>query len=330
MSLAANTIARLRGRIERAAAALSFATCLLIGATLPATLLAIDMGDIVVTDPGTSSVLIVDPTTGAQSVLTSGGFLSTPEAVEVNSQGEIFVVEGDRFGVGSKIVQVQAGDGTQSVLSSGGSLFDPNDIAIESDGTLVIADFTGPLGSGGIIRVDPSTGAQTVIYSGGNPAFNLAVEATGDIVFTHRNFFASPLLRLDIGSLIATLLTNDAGFAEGIAVEDDGHILVVDAGTAGGGIPQVLRIDPVTVSIDTLSSGGNFEYLRDIAVNAGGEIFVTQTTAIIRVDAVTGAQTVVSSGGNFNNLHGLTFFDAVPPVAIEARSWGSIKAAYAD
>lgn len=275
---------------------------------------AVELGDILVTDQGASSVFIVDPSSGAQSVLTSGGYLSDPVAVAVNTTMDVFVVEGDRFGVGSKIVRVDAATGTQTQLSAGGKLLDPNDIAIQASGFLLIADFSGPWGLGGIIRIDPSTGAQQTFFSAtSEDPFYLALEASGDIVFTNRNAFASTVYRLPSTGTTPTALNNDVGLAQGIAVESDGNILVVDAG-AFGAPAHVFRVDPVSGDRTTVSTAGLLAYPTGIAIDSHGDIYVSQAGAIIRVDPATGDQTPVSSGGLFNDLQGLTFFGAAPDV----------------
>src|SRR5213593_3800223 len=67
---------------------------------------ALKPGDILVADRSTQAILVVDPVTGVQSTLTAGGLLGAPVAVAVAANGDIFVVDRDRFGSGSKIVKV--------------------------------------------------------------------------------------------------------------------------------------------------------------------------------------------------------------------------------
>jgi sugar lactone lactonase YvrE len=128
---------------------------------------AIQHGDLLVTDRASRSLLVVNPVTGAQAVLSTGGFFSEPEAVVANAAGRIFVVEADRFGAGSKIVEVNRITGAQSVLASGGIILDPNDIAIEASGMLVVADFSGPSGLGGILRINPANARSRCSWMAG-------------------------------------------------------------------------------------------------------------------------------------------------------------------
>ena len=284
-------------------------------------------GDLLVADASGQSVLIVNPVSGSQSVLTSGGLLSRPVAVAANTAGDVYVVNADRFGAGSKIVKVNPATGVQSLLSSGGTLLDPNDIVIEASGRLLVADYSGPSGLGGIFRINQLTGARSVVYAGGSTPFELAVEASGSVIFTTHNFFNSVLYRVDPGSGTATAINMDVGFADGVAVEASGNILVADSGAYPDVIPHVYRVDPISGARTTVTTGAPAGFY-DIAVESDGDIYVLQPTAIVRVDPVTGSQVTVSTGGLFQGLSGLTFFNADITTPAAATTWGRIKAAY--
>jgi streptogramin lyase len=301
-----------------------FALMLLVAWSSPAA--AIQRGDILVTDRGTHSLLVVDPVTGVQTVLSTGGFFSEPEAVVVNATGRIFVVEADRFGAGSKIVEVNPANGAQSVLASGGSILDPNDIAIEASGMLVVADFSGPSGLGGILRINPATGAQSVLLNGGGP-FDLAVESSGQIVYTTFNFFNSLLVRFNPVTHVSATLNQDVGGAGGVAVEASGNILVSDGGSASDNAAHVFRVDPVSGARSTLTTGDAFAF-RDLVVATNGSIYVVQGTSILWVDPVSGAQQTLSSNGFFQDLGGIGIYDADSPTPIATTTWGRIKQAY--
>ena len=283
-------------------------------------------GDILVTDRASLTLLVVNPVSGAQSVLTSGGLLTRPEAVAANSAGEIFVVNRDRFGAGSKIVKVSPLTGAQSLLSSNALLLDPNDVAIEASGRLLVADFSGPFGLGGIFRINQVTGALSTVYAGGFAPFELAMEANGNIVCTTFNAFSSVLFRVNPVNGAATVVNSNVGAADGVAVEASGMILVADGGAAPDHIPHVFRVDPVSGSRTTLVTGT--PGFVDVAVESDGDIYALQPTAIVRVDPVTGNQQIVSAGGLFVGLSGLTFFNADITTDATRTTWGRIKAAY--
>src|SRR5439155_23398018 len=73
-------------------------------------------GDILVADYGAGAVIDINPITGVQTVVASGGNLVSPSDVAVASNGDIFVV--DNAGPG-KIVRVNPATGNQTVVSSG-------------------------------------------------------------------------------------------------------------------------------------------------------------------------------------------------------------------
>ena len=87
--------------------------------------------------------------------------------------------------------------------------------------------------------------------------------------------------------------------AFGLAIEADDHILV------GDGLNGVVRVDPVTGAISTVSVGNNLNLVLAVAVAPNGDIYATDASLfmggqskLVRVDPVSGAQTVVSSGGS--------------------------------
>jgi streptogramin lyase len=81
---------------------------------------------------------------------------------------------------------------------------------------------------------------------------------------------------------------------QGIAVEADGFLVVVDPALA-----SVMRVDPVTGDRTILSdadtgSGPAFSTVRAIAVAADGTLVVLDSRAVMRVDPTTCDRTIVS------------------------------------
>src|SRR5687767_7040259 len=79
----------------------------------------INPGDILVVDPnsfgGVGAVFRVDPITGIQTVISSGGFFQEPVAIGIEADGNIVVT--DRTGM---VIRVNPETGDQTVLSAGG------------------------------------------------------------------------------------------------------------------------------------------------------------------------------------------------------------------
>jgi DNA-binding beta-propeller fold protein YncE len=191
-------------------------------------LLAVLPGDILIADSDADTVIQVDPTTGAQSTLSSGVHFVTPIGIAIDDvTGDIFVTDTGGAGVAA-IIRVDPNTGGQTVVSSGGSLVDPFGIEIEADGLLIVADQNAGTG-GSVIRVNRSTGAQTVVSTGGN--------------FVDPNAIFDP---------------------SGVEVEASGDVLVADLNSLdggsdgrGGGVGAVFRMDP------TLSPPGNRTIVND-------------------------------------------------------------------
>jgi hypothetical protein len=236
---------------------------------------------------GCGGIIRVNPLTGAQTTVSSGGSFDHPEGIAIAANGDLFVVDAEAFG-GGAVIRVNPLTGAQTTVSSGGSFVFPERIAIAANGDLIVVDpeaFGGPCpgGCGGVIRVDPVTGAQTTVSSGGS--------------------FSDPV---------------------GVAIAPNGDILVVDSG-AFGGPGGIIRVDPVTGAQTTVSSAGSFFTPAGIAIAANGDFLVADADAfggpcpngcggVIRVDPVTGAQTTVSSGGSFFDPVGIAIVPAAAAV----------------
>jgi hypothetical protein len=79
---------------------------------------------------GTGGVIRVDPVTGAQTVISSGGFFVSPRGVAIDRNGDILVADISAFGGSGGVIRVNATTGAQSVVSSGGRFVDPEGIMV--------------------------------------------------------------------------------------------------------------------------------------------------------------------------------------------------------
>jgi sugar lactone lactonase YvrE len=137
-----------------------------------------DNGDIFVAD-ALGPIFHVDPNTGAQTLITSGGLLERPQGIAVKGHN-LYVTDvatpDMNFGVG-RIIRIDLNTGQQTELSKGANLMGPVGIVIEPDGDLIVGDpYTinpdrheadgSPALDGAIIRIDKNTGAQHVIARG--------------------------------------------------------------------------------------------------------------------------------------------------------------------
>jgi sugar lactone lactonase YvrE len=156
--------------------------------------LTLNPGDILVSDyeafGGGGGVLRVDPVTGAQTVVSSGGNFVEPIRIAISPIGDIFIF--DQAREVAAVIRVDPQTGVQTVVSSGGYFAEPTGIKIDPNGSILVVDpfaFPGAgVDGGAMIRVNPMTGAQTVVSSGGSfyRPDGIAVAPNGDIFVANR------------------------------------------------------------------------------------------------------------------------------------------------
>src|SRR5439155_17810971 len=74
-------------------------------------------------------IIAVNPTTGAQSLLSAGGMFSLPESVRQAPNGQLYVADYSAAGTGA-IIQVDHTSGKQTQVATGGNLNGPVAVAI--------------------------------------------------------------------------------------------------------------------------------------------------------------------------------------------------------
>ncbi|MGD1043109.1 MAG: hypothetical protein ABR913_08630 [Sedimentisphaerales bacterium] len=79
---------------------------------------AISPGDIIVSDITANQIIKVDPTTGAHTVISSGGLLNDPWAVAVDRNKNIYVATINN--TSNSIIKINSATKEQALLTSGG------------------------------------------------------------------------------------------------------------------------------------------------------------------------------------------------------------------
>ncbi len=126
----------------------------------------------------------------------------------------------------------------------------------------------------------------------------------GDILVADSHTDA--LIRIDGATGEQAVMSSDGSFEDpvGVAVEEDGQVLVADM-RAFGGVGAVIRVDPATGDQATVATGGLLFQPYGIALEADGDILVTDRPGILRIDPVSGTQTRVTSGHALSRLFGI-------------------------
>lgn len=252
-------------------------------------------GRAVVVDASPPRQLVaVDPVTGNRDRLSGHGAGGGPQFVDPRAvtatASDLMVAEAGL----DAVVRVDPEDGSRYVLGAG--------LSGAATGRLVTSVACGNETTGEKLR------EQTSEESWDCEELGLVV-SPGDVVFTGA---AGTVQKPGDGPPFAS--------PQGIAVEADGHILVLDDG--------VVRVDPVSgdrviVSDDETGTGPPFDRPEDVAVENDGSIVVTEPgiEAILRVDPVTGDRTIVSDIDHGDGL------ELSNPMGIQVDSDGSLLVA---
>jgi len=268
----------------------------------------LDEGDLLVTDQA-GKVVLVD-SWGAQAVVSSGGLLSAPHGVAVESSGMILVMSG-----ANGLIRIEPTSGAQSIVSPSTNFttgpFGAWGLAVETAGTILVGD-----GTNGVARVDPATGARTVLASGAPLVvpFAVALDSTGQVYVTDPAFplgQLSSLVAVDPQTGAQTLLTSGGGLVlpAALTVETSGDVLVADAPSLLElpGPDLVLRINPIDGLPTVLSTGNLLHGPIGIAVGTNGMIYIANmlSPTVVQIDPVSGAQTLFASGGQLVQPSGM-------------------------
>ncbi len=249
---------------------------------------------------------------------------SSPAIAVMLSPGDILVADIGLDTLGASpggIFKVDPSTGDRTIVSgfgvgSGPSFSDPFAVAITPGGDILVSDVLGD----SIFRIDPNTGDRTRISGpgvGAGPAFfgplGIAISPDNSLIVTtyatHASVMGDPIgdvYRVDMTTGDRTTLSSsflgigtgpELESPDGVAIDDDGQILVLDR-------EGVVKIDPLTgnrslVSGGAVGTGTQFNVPIGIALEDNGDILVSETGpgVIFRVDPITGDRTFATGGG---------------------------------
>jgi streptogramin lyase len=267
------------------------AAAIILAAASPAYSAPLPTGTIVVATQYSGELFAVDPATGSQTLISSGGYFTHPLVGVASESGQsVLVVNGYR----AQVIRVNTTTGQQTLLSSDGGFRQRlDDIVLEPGGSILVGSWF----AAELWRVDPASGAQTLVSSGGGgegfEPYSITSSPTGDIFVATKT--TGKIFHVDPLSGAQTIISSGGFFThplDGIAVEPGGSLVVVSNFTG-----QVVRVDPVTGAQQLVSEIS--APLDSIAVEPDGSILVgsAYTASIFRVDPMTGNHSLVSTGG---------------------------------
>lgn len=289
---------------------LTVAFCLVCAGQISAVTLYPD--DILVGDDGfgDAKIIRVNPLTGAQTIVSQGGFLDAPYDLTVGPDGFVYVANNAYYyaGASNTVIKIDPSDGSQTVVysaSTNSALF--GGIRFDHSGKLNVIDAL----SGYVLRVDPIAGTSSVVAAGGylTSPYYVDVAPDGNLVVADTSG-SNSLVQVNPVTGAQTLLamgTVPGTVWFGVGVKPGGFAFVVDEYSAG-----VLQVDLTAGTNSIIAQGGNMVTPFGLHLDNSGNVLVTDwdngsgTSRVIRIDPLTGNQTVVSSGDNIVSTWTLT------------------------
>jgi DNA-binding beta-propeller fold protein YncE len=231
-------------------------------------------------------VVLIDPATGDQTVLTSGGNLELPTGVVISQTGQILIADPQTDeAVPGLVVRVNPMTGQQTVLSGGESILQrPTHLAIEPTGHLVVSDPELIA----VVRIDRNDLSQGVVSSGDLFVRPGAIAVASDGTIYVADAEANRILRVHPGDGSQSIVAEGVNLIRptDMGIDPAGRLVVVDPDAFGGG--ALLRVDRGTGAQELILLG---RYLQDpeyVAVSRSGEALVSVNGGVTAIDPATG------------------------------------------
>lgn len=183
------------------------------------------------------------------------------------------------------------------------------------------------------VALSGPTGSASLVVPATKTASSQAVAGllgAGDIVVAASGPQGPSIVHVDPETGAQTLLANGPVAAPQFMAVDRNETAYV---TISSSLPRIERIDLVTGSITTLTSGGHLDQPRGIAVEADGQLLVTDEqnsffppsdAILLRVDPSSGAQTVVAQDVFLSRPKDLQLDTDGTAVVIDDTLWGGL------
>jgi sugar lactone lactonase YvrE len=276
-------------------------------------------------------IIQVNPTTGAQSVWESGGYLQQPTGMVYDGQGNI-IVSDYQNGATGELIRINLQTGQQTQITSGDLLAGTTSVVVAPDGNYIAVDQNSVDSppSPNIVNVNSITGAQTLLLSApahsGSPLTILdgsTLDPNGNLYISNAAYEESQTGVYTVNTSSGALsplatggLLSSAGEPFGLLLSNTNaqQLFVADTNSTTQSLSALLDINTTTGAQSIVSSGDLITAPLALAQNGSGDIFVSNYThyitstptvtqvdaSIVEVDQLTGDQTLISSGGLLN------------------------------
>jgi hypothetical protein len=262
-----------------------------------------------------TGIIGVNPSTGAQFVVSSGGQFSLPETIREGPNQQLYVADYLASGNGA-VIDVDPSSGQQTIVAKGGNINGPDALAIVN-GILYVADAGGSTPN--LVAINLTTGQQSLISSGGSFAspVALAPAPNGNIYWADETAFGGVgaifLVNVQTGAQTVVTQGNLLNHMIDLGLDASGNLIAINAGSGSGG--SVVRINPQSGAQTSVSSGGILTGLDGGTVDpTHGTIYLAALASgnlasrILSVNPTTGAQSTIASGGSLSLVAGMAIF----------------------
>jgi hypothetical protein len=308
-----------------------------------------------------TGIIGVNPSTGAQFPVSTGGQFSKPTYICEAPNGQLYVSD---FAAGASgtgaIIRVDPNTGTQTLLATGGPIDGPNVLAF-LDGFIYVAnegDGTGTIHT--IVRLDPNVpGGNPLLITDGphrvgggtNSSFftvptGMAPVPGSNAVYVsdEQGSFNSPpplgmVWEVNVDTGVQTPISSNNptqgmlfDHPVDLALEPSGNIIVANTGDPSNNVTgSVFRLNPQTGVQSPLGPGvnfGPFSGTDSVQLGPDGTIFVGAILGnvpghVTTVDPVTGVQNTLASDDNLSSVEGMQIFHAAVQLAATTTSVAS-------
>ncbi|MBI2906994.1 MAG: hypothetical protein HYX92_05000, partial [Chloroflexi bacterium] len=217
------------------------------------------------------SIVRIDPATGAQSLVSSGGSFANPQGLAIDSAGNYIVADGEASGTGA-LIRVDPISGDQSIISSGGLVRSPSGVAVDAAGSLYLTSQSNASGALPwlVLKVNPTNGQQTTYFSGNFQVWygGLAIDSSGNL-YIGEIYYRNGIIKVAPGGASSTWLSSGGSFQDpwGVALDAAGDLIVADGNWWWEG--KIIKVNRATGAQTVISTGGQLVDPVGVAVVPG-------------------------------------------------------------